>query len=519
LHTTALEVGLVTIIPRSTVIPLFPGTEFPNGSPVTEVIDQVCDRLRALLLEAAMRGVSDPLMMLELEQELHSTIPGVCIDPFVGAMIQEAHVDPVVIARAEEVLDSIPKMRLQKDDQGVGIRLRGGTTVRIETPYFLQRGKKRGGQKGTGRGRAAGRGVYPVLAVLGIHGRVTPALASEVARLVALGTLDEAGVSLARQGVKLNRKTIHRITRDVAARALALRQTQLEAKWVRGVRDRPSLKGMRLGICVDGGRIRIRVKKQGRKRRNGGKSFKAEWKEPKVLVIYELDESGRKRRGGFTFYDATMGDADVLFELLEAHLRALKAVEAKLWAVGGDGAKWIWNRVGELAKALAYDRRKVIEFIDFWHAAGYLSEFAGHIKYWSDAESKKWVKKMKRWLREGRVDEVISEMRLYCRGRKGGDLNTIADRFETNLHRMRYKMFRLRKLPCGSGVVESGVRRIVNLRFKGNGIFWKLETAESLLHLRAQYLSGGWDRYMSLILDHQAFWTGEAARDAEKLAA
>lgn len=510
----------MTTIPRSNVTQLFPATEIPDDDPVAEAIDLACNRFRALLTEATRRGIRDPQGMLELEQELHCAVPGECIDPVVGVMIEEAHVDPVVIARAEEVLDSIPKVRLQKDDQEVGIRLLGGTEVRLRTPYFLQRGKKRGGKKkGKGRGRAAGRGVYPVLAVLGIHGRVSPALASEVTRLVALGTLDEAEVSLARRGVRLNRKTIDRITRDVAARALAYRQTQLEEQWVRGVQERPSLEGMRLGICVDGGRIRIRVKKRGRKRKNGGKSFKAEWKEPKILVIYELDESGRKRRGGFTLYDATMGEADSFFELLEAHLRALKAVEAKLWAIGGDGAKWIWKRAGDLAKALGYDRRKVVEFVDFWHAAGYLSEFAGHIKYWSDADSKKWVKKMKRWLWEGRVDDVISEMRPYCRGRKAGALRTIAERFETNRHRMRYKMLRLRRLPCGSGVIESGVRRIVNLRFKGNGIFWKLETAEGLLHLRARYLSGSWDQYMSLILEHQAFWTGKPAWDAEKLAA
>jgi hypothetical protein len=41
--------------------------------------------------------------------------------------------------------------------------------------------------------------------------------------------------------------------------------------------------------------------------------------------------------------------------------------------------------------------------------------------------------------------------------------------------------------------VESAIRRVINLRMKSPGIFWKPETSESMLFLRSQLLSGRWN--------------------------
>jgi hypothetical protein len=49
-----------------------------------------------------------------------------------------------------------------------------------------------------------------------------------------------------------------------------------------------------------------------------------------------------------------------------------------------------------------------------------------------------------------------------------------------------------RGLPKGSGCIESAVRRVVNLRLKGNGMFWTSENAESMLQVRCQLLSSEW---------------------------
>lgn len=53
---------------------------------------------------------------------------------------------------------------------------------------------------------------------------------------------------------------------------------------------------------------------------------------------------------------------------------------------------------------------------------------------------------------------------------------------QKHYHRMQYADFMAQNLPIGSGVIESAIRRIVNLRIKGPGIFWLPENAERVTH-------------------------------------
>jgi hypothetical protein len=54
---------------------------------------------------------------------------------------------------------------------------------------------------------------------------------------------------------------------------------------------------------------------------------------------------------------------------------------------------------------------------------------------------------------------------------------------------MKYDYFSLLKIPIGSGAIESGIRRVINLRMKSNGMFWRSENAERLLQIRCHYVS------------------------------
>ena len=71
---------------------------------------------------------------------------------------------------------------------------------------------------------------------------------------------------------------------------------------------------------------------------------------------------------------------------------------------------------------------------------------------------------------------------------------------EAHAHRMRYVTLEARKLPIGSGQVESAVRRVVNLRFKAPGSFWREPTVSGLMHLRAAFKAGRWDEIMIGVL-------------------
>ena len=68
--------------------------------------------------------------------------------------------------------------------------------------------------------------------------------------------------------------------------------------------------------------------------------------------------------------------------------------------------------------------------------------------------------------------------------------------------RLQYPTFRKLGLPLGSGAIESSVRRVINLRLKNNGMFWREEHAEEMLQVRAQVISKRWDERMKAMRQH-----------------
>ena len=58
---------------------------------------------------------------------------------------------------------------------------------------------------------------------------------------------------------------------------------------------------------------------------------------------------------------------------------------------------------------------------------------------------------------------------------------------------LEYDELQSRGLPIGSGAIESAIRRVINLRLKGNGMMWHESNAEGMLLLRAAALTGRWD--------------------------
>ncbi|MEO1255077.1 MAG: hypothetical protein AAFY41_09355, partial [Bacteroidota bacterium] len=72
------------------------------------------------------------------------------------------------------------------------------------------------------------------------------------------------------------------------------------------------------------------------------------------------------------------------------------------------------------------------------------------------------------------------------------NLYTALNYFVKHTDRMQYYKFKANKWLCGSGLVESAIRRIINLRFKSASSFWQVENLEPLIFLRAAFLAGRW---------------------------
>jgi hypothetical protein len=456
------------------------------------------------LLELLTELPKDASALRELEEKMHREI-GRCLDIVTAAVLRAAHASPEVLSQVELLLVANPHLRLQDSKEEPLITLLGGSSHRILSPYMLIR-LPRGPGRPRGRGKRGrpGNGLYPFLSVLGVHDRVTPALVSEVARQVASCAEEQARSNLARRGIELGKKTLSRLVRNFGSKALQYREQRVLAGMAT---ELGSVAGRRIAIGTDGGRLRSRVPRvRGRKKANKRRGFDAPWREPKVLTIYEIDSEGRQRRlDGFRYYDATMGDADEAFALLAGVLRSVDAGNAAEWVIVGDGAWWIWNRIEDLKAAVGFES-KVTEVVDLYHARQKLHEFANEVRSFSTAQRTRWLGRMKKLLDKGDLETMQDEFARYFRGCNSKVRRKLAAYFERNTERMRYDRFRAAKLPLGSGAVESCVRRLVNLRMKGNGIFWRLENAERLLLLRGQLLAGRWDQFVDAVLRPNELW-------------
>jgi hypothetical protein len=382
------------------------------------------------------------------------------------------------------------------------VQFLGGARLFVETPYCVRDLRARPGRtRGSGRRGASGSGFYPVLEASGIAERATPALRSEVARQTVRGSsFEEARDALAERGIELDKKSVRSIALDVGARALEQRDARLSAAREGHVFG-DELDGKRIVVSVDGGRMRLREGgRRGRRGKRKHRRYRTPWREPKLLAIYVIDKKGRKVADVPMIYDGTLGDADATFEILCAELRLRGAARAAEVILVGDGAPWIWSRADDLARALELEPRKIVQVADFYHAVEHLTAIADLCRGWPEARRKRWVRRMRRLLKTGRVAEVIEIATALCRGRNASKIRTQVEYFVERKHRMRYQAFRRRGIPLGSGAVESAIRRVINLRLKGPSIFWRGTNAERMLHLRAYFKAGRWDELMLRVM-------------------
>jgi len=79
---------------------------------------------------------------------------------------------------------------------------------------------------------------------------------------------------------------------------------------------------------------------------------------------------------------------------------------------------------------------------------------------------------------------------LPCFSTKSPQCRSLTPFFFGNHARFQYQAFREAGLPTGSGSIESAIRRVINLRIKGAGLFWKKENAENIILIRSLVLTG-----------------------------
>ena len=187
-----------------------------------------------------------------------------------------------------------------------------------------------------------------------------------------------------------------------------------------------------------------------------------------------------------------MGDHQQLFALLEAYLVALPLAEAARIVFCGDGASWIWSGVSALCTRLQLNPAHVYQVLDYTHAKQQLALLLDYVakgKRQQEHLDQKWLALL--W--QGKIDALSTEIKCVCTGTKVRTaLKKWRSYFAENQSRMHYQAFHEAGIPCGSGCVESAIRRVINLRLKAPGTFWTPQMAEIFLFLRSQLLSGRW---------------------------
>ena len=396
----------------------------------------------------------------------------------VGRILQPSVITPEAQEQAAALAKATSRMMKHQGWREVRVRGARGEAMAIRSPYWS--GKK------VGRAKRA-TGIYGALARLGIADRCTPLLCADVAQMaVVCSSFVEAALLLHQRGLDLDPKTVRSIAYGFATRARLVRES-------RAVAEGSSLEGRRVVVGTDGGRLRVRRDKRGPKTAKGRTRYSTHWREPKLLVIYVAGESGEMDREMAAVIDGTLRGPDAVFALIDHYLRSLGVTAADTVVFVADGARWIWRRVPGLLRRLQLEAGKVIKVVDFYHAVEHLAKLAALRKKWTAAERGRWVRKQRRLLLEGKIDVVIASIDELCRGRASKAMAKERDYFVRHREAMAYGEVRASKLPIGSGAVESAIRRVVNLRIKGPGIFWHREHAEAMLMLRAFHKAGRWD--------------------------
>ena len=207
---------------------------------------------------------------------------------------------------------------------------------------------------------------------------------------------------------------------------------------------------------------------------------------------------------GEVFYDGTLQPAAELFTLLKLRLKQLGITQARELVIIGDGASWIWNGVPDLLAALGLESLHVVEIVDWAHAVQKLMPPA-KVGIQDSQKQQRWFKCMRALLKQGNINAIIETLQGLDQSHDAGEvIRTTIQYFQAHKTRMQYDQFRMEGLTIGSGVIESGVRRIVNLRLKGAGIFWLPENAEEILYLRCQMKSGRWVPFVKSVLTQWA---------------
>ena len=278
--------------------------------------------------------VCNPEEVEKLEKEVISQTDRLA-GLIIGIKLQESINSQELKQESSELIKALPQKMKNQGPKNVKVRFLRGEPIVIKINYFTLKAKK-------DRRKKNRHGCYPAFVLLGVHDRCSPGLSSEISLMAtALGSFEEARNVLLERGVDLTIKTIR-------STAVRFAERSRNSQQFRQDEFAENVSGCRVVISTDGGRIRMREKKTGPKTKKGRNRYKTSWREPKILIIYTVDENGCMNKVFTPFIDGTLKGPDAVFSLIEYYLKKININQADKILFVADGARWIWNRVEKL---------------------------------------------------------------------------------------------------------------------------------------------------------------------------
>lgn len=433
-------------------------------------------------------------------------------------MMAAAMNDSHVLVAAEKTRRQFSRPLQKGHERTVAVQLLGGMFFWAVTLYCDPK------KKLLGKDNAPRVGLDITLAQFGFGKGVSPGLQSRIARQVALcPSITFAHKELSHQGVALDTKALKRITYQCGDGLLALRRYRIKQLRAGKLQAGTELAGKRVSVQIDGGRMKIRGEMSpkpvsvdpvdddglltgdapGRSKQTAQRTFAADWREPKLMTIFVHDEQGKMLKETKATIDGTLLGPDAIAEVVAMHLHRLGAAAALSVRFVADGAPWIWDRIDRIIELAGLSQVPTYQVLDCCHAVHHVSQALASLGL--DREQRNPLYRQYRsQLRNGQWEQVIEGLNeLQNKEKPVAELETEVSylRRHGEAGRLGYVRYRQLGIPCGSGAIESSIRRVINLRLKSNAMYWKRDHAESMLQVRSQVVPDQWDTAMSELLE------------------
>ena len=219
------------------------------------------------------------------------------------------------------------------------------------------------------------------------------------------------------------------------------------------------------------------------------------WRETMVGTIGLYDAEGQRQQTIYLGATPEYGKATFLGRM-GREIERVKASHPKARYVGlADGAKGNWEFLG---------RPTEVQVIDFWQAAGYLSDAGDALFSGGTGAKKPWLEASCHRLKHevGAARQLIRDLKRTA-AEKGvsPDQEDVAAAItyfsnQSRQGRMDYAGLSESHVPIGSGVTEAACKVLVKQRLCGSGMKWKEPGAAAVLSLRClTYTTDRWSQF------------------------